>query len=59
MPNVTPNLGLNKPLRNEFVSRQAYVENLELIDQNVAKKSDFSTHVTQVIHPRLAGDGQF
>ena len=37
MPEVTPNLGLKKPLGNETVSRAAYNENLDLIDQNVAK----------------------
>ena len=59
MPDVTPNLELNKPLGNEFVNRQAYIKNLELIDQKATKKSDFSAHTTQVIHPRLAGNANF
>ncbi|SHK93034.1 hypothetical protein [Desulforamulus aeronauticus] len=42
MPNLTPNLGLKKPLGNENVSRQAYNENLDLLDQNVAKKADLT-----------------
>ena len=33
MPEVTPNLGLKKPLGNETVSRAAYNENLDLIDR--------------------------
>ena len=37
MPTTTPNLGLKKPLGNEIVSRQAYNENLDLLDQNVAE----------------------
>ncbi len=37
MPTTTPNLGLKKPLGNEIVSRQAYNENLDLLDQNVTE----------------------
>ena len=37
MPTITPNLGLKKPLGNEIVSRQAYNENLDLLDQNVSE----------------------
>ena len=59
MPNVTPNIGLIKPLGNEIVSRQVYVENLDIIDQNAANKSDFTVHLTQVIHPKLAGTANF
>lgn len=37
MPDLTPNLGLKKPLGNETVSRAAYNENLDLMDSNAAK----------------------
>ncbi|QMV43751.1 hypothetical protein [Cohnella cholangitidis] len=40
MPDITPNLGLKKPLGNENFTRAAYRENLDLIDANAAKKSD-------------------
>lgn len=40
MPDVTPRLGLKKPLGNENVTRAAYNENLDLMDANAAKKSD-------------------
>lgn len=42
MPDITPNLGLKKPLGNETVSRTAYNENLELLDQNAAKVVDLA-----------------
>ena len=45
MPNVTPNLGLKKPLGNENVSRQVYNETLDLLDQNAAKKTDLAAHL--------------
>jgi len=45
MPDLTPNLGLKKPLGNENVTRVAYNENLDLLDQNVAKSSDLTTHL--------------
>ncbi len=38
MPDLTPKLGLKKPLGNETVSRAAYNENLDLIDQNAASQ---------------------
>ncbi|SHK93139.1 hypothetical protein [Desulforamulus aeronauticus] len=59
MPNVTPNLGLIKPLGNEIVSRQAYVENLDIVDQHAAKRTDLSEHLAQVIHPKLNGTANF
>ena len=46
MPTITPNFGLKKPLGNEVVNRQAYNENLELLDQKVAKKTDLDAHLT-------------
>jgi len=51
MPEVTPNLGLKKPLGNETVSRAAYNENLDLIDQNVAK----AVHGHDVATPNADG----
>ena len=51
MPDLTPNLGLKKPLGNETVSRAAYNENLDLIDQNVAK----AVHGHDVATPNAAG----
>ncbi len=53
MPNLTPNLGLKKPLGNENVSRQAYNENLDLLDQNVTKKADLSAHLADGVHQVL------
>jgi hypothetical protein len=48
MPDVTPRLGLKKPLGNEVVSRAAYNENIDLIDQNAAKASDLAAHLADV-----------
>ena len=45
MPTTTPNLGLKKPLGNEVFNRQAYNENLDLIDQNAAKETDLAAHL--------------
>jgi|GEM_PF-5739594 len=40
MPDVTPRLGMKKPLGNENVTRAAYNENLDIIDANAASKSE-------------------
>lgn len=40
MPDITSNLGLKKPLGNETVSRAAYNENLDILDQNAVKKGN-------------------
>ncbi len=56
MPDVTPRLGLNKPLGNEVVSRAAYNENVDLIDQNAAKASDFAAHLADTM-PHKFVDG--
>ncbi|SHK11889.1 hypothetical protein [Desulforamulus aeronauticus] len=45
MLTITPNLGLKKPLGNEVFNRQAYNENLDLMDQNAAKKMVLDTHL--------------
>ncbi len=55
MPDVTPKLGLKKPLGNETVSRTAYNENLDILDANVAKAEDLETVATDIIE--LAGAG--
>ncbi len=47
MPTTTPNLGLKKPLGNEVFNRQAYNENLDLIDQNAAKKTILDAHLAE------------
>ncbi|OPY64069.1 MAG: hypothetical protein A4E56_00123 [Pelotomaculum sp. PtaU1.Bin065] len=53
MPDLTPNLGLKKPLGNETVSRAAYNENLDILDGNAAKADDLVTHQTSATldHP--------
>lgn len=40
MPQATPKLGLKQPLGNESVSREAYNENLRLIDHNAASQAE-------------------
>ena len=45
MPTTTPNLDLKKPLGNEIFNRQAYNENLDLMDQNAAKKTVLDAHL--------------
>ncbi len=45
MPTTTPNLGLKKPLGHEVFNRQAYNENLDLMDQNAAKKTVLTAHL--------------
>ena len=44
MPEQTPRIGINKPLGTENVTRQAFNENWDIIDSEVAKQSDFSAH---------------
>lgn len=44
MPELTPKLGLKKPLGNETVSRAAYRENLDIIDSNAAAQTDLDAH---------------
>ncbi|MBW9158863.1 hypothetical protein [Clostridium tagluense] len=40
MPTITPRLGLKKPLGNETVSRQAGLDNLDILENKVALQSD-------------------
>jgi len=53
MPDLTPNLGLKKPLGNETVSRAAYNENLDLLDQNAAKSSDLAAHLADGVQHKI------
>lgn len=46
MPDITTRLGLKKPLASETVSRTAFNENWDLIDEKTALKSDLETHET-------------
>lgn len=46
MPDVTPNLGLKKPLGNETVSRATYNENLDILDQNAVKRDSSIAELT-------------
>ena len=53
MTTITPNLGLKKPLGNEIFNRQAYNENLDLMDRNAAKKTDLDAHLADGVHQVL------
>ena len=59
MPDITANLGLKKPLGNETVSRAAYNENLDILDENATKASDLAAHLADnVPHiPYVAAGG--
>lgn len=48
MPEITPRLGLKKPLSNETVTRSAYNENLDIMDQNAVKISDLAAHLVDL-----------
>lgn len=50
MPDITPNLGLKKPLGTEMVSRASYNENLDLLDANAAKATTLTAHVADSAH---------
>jgi hypothetical protein len=39
MPDITPNLGIKKPLGNENVSRASFNENFDIIDANAAPRN--------------------
>ena len=39
MPDITPNLGIKKPLGNENVSRASFNENWDILDENAAPKN--------------------
>ena len=45
MPELTPRLGIKKPLGNENVTRQSFNENWDIIDQKVATKQEFDAHL--------------
>ncbi|ADQ06522.1 hypothetical protein Calhy_0785 [Caldicellulosiruptor hydrothermalis 108] len=46
MPELTPRLGIKKPLGNETVTRASFNENWDIIDQNAAKQADLDAHIT-------------
>ncbi len=56
MPDLTPKLGLKKPLGNEFVSRAAYCENLDILDANTSKAEDLIVAMDGIAD--LAGEGR-
>ncbi len=56
MPTVTPNLGLKKPLGNETVSRAAYNENLDILDEAAASADDLAAHLADTM-PHKFTDG--
>ncbi len=41
MPDITANIGLKKPTGNENVTRAAYSENIDILDQNVTPRKNF------------------
>jgi hypothetical protein len=45
LPEQTPKLGIKKPLGNETVSRAAFNENYDIIDQNAAAQADLDAHL--------------
>jgi hypothetical protein len=53
MPDITPRLGLRKPLSNEAVTRAAYNENIDIIDQNTAKTSDLTAHLADGVQHKI------
>ncbi|HOV80187.1 MAG TPA: hypothetical protein PK728_08760 [Bacillota bacterium] len=50
MPELTPKLGIKKPLGNETVSRAAFNENWDIIDQNAASQADLAAHLADKAH---------
>lgn len=53
MPEVTPRLGLKIPLGNETNNRANYTENLQIMEANAAKKTDFDVHVTEGVQHKI------
>ncbi|WP_128894650.1 hypothetical protein [Longirhabdus pacifica] len=54
MPDITPKLGIKKPLGNEYVSRQSFNDNWDTVDERVASqvelnehKADSTSHITE------------
>lgn len=44
MPNLTPKMGIKKPLGNETVNRATFNENWDIIDENAVSQADFDAH---------------
>lgn len=42
MPELTPRLGIKKPLGHETVTRKSFNENWDIVDENVATKEQFN-----------------
>lgn len=55
MPDLTPRLGIKKPLGNENVTRENFNENWDIIDLNSAKKSDLVGHQAERATPTTLG----
>lgn len=53
MPDITPKLGLKKPVGTEAVTRAAYNENLDILDSNAADKNALAA-VQQNVAAHLA-----
>lgn len=51
MPELTPRLGLKKPLGSDPVSRVMFNENYDIIDEKVATLDDLSMHVNDSANP--------
>jgi len=49
LPEQTPKLGIKKPLGNETVSRAAFNENYDIIDQNAASQADLDAHLADTM----------
>lgn len=57
MPDITPKLGLKKPVGTEAVTRAAYNENLDILDSNAADKNALAA-VQQNVAAHLADRAQ-
>lgn len=55
MPEITTRLGLKKPLGNETVSRNAYNENLDILDKMVGKQDEFMSHLADNVYQKAGG----
>ncbi len=57
MPEQTPKLGIKKPLGNETVSRAAFNENYDIIDQNAASQADLDAHLAESTQKHITESG--
>lgn len=49
MPELTPRLGIKKPLGTDNVTREAFNENWDILDAEAAKQTDLTTHTTDAV----------